>query len=656
MRPETTATRDHIHAAPADSSRAETERLTLVAALDTSEDAITTCSLDGVFVTWNRGAERLYGYSASEAIGQPLDLIVPAGEHEHEHGNWERLLNDEPVRSLETVRITKDGRRVLVAVTRSLIFDAAGAVIGVASVGRDITAHKHAQAMLAAAHAEAVAASKMKSQFMANMSHELRTPLNGVIGISRLLLDTDLTPEQREYGEALKISGEALLDVIGDILDLSKIEAGKLELSQEPFELRAVVEDVCSIVALGAAMADVRLASALECDLPSRVCGDEHRLRQVLTNLVSNAVKFTPDGEVTITVGRAPGESAVRFEVADTGIGIAREAQDAIFESFAQADGSTTRRYGGTGLGLTIARQLVTLMGGTIDVRSTLGEGSTFSFTLPLAAAPDALDPSLAALRGMTVLVVDANASGRRLLAAELAGAGATVHNAPPGEEALAMLRRDDTPDVVLADAAGDAVATIRDAAPATPIVLIAAPHEMRRASSIAGVAGLLARPVRRARLLEELAGAAGATGEAPRASAATPSPAFAGGGQARAHRVLVAEDNPVNQLVVRRLLEQRGYLVDIAANGREALDMHARSPYDLIIMDCHMPELDGYGATRELRRIEGGARHTPVVALTASTMPGDTQRCFDAGMDHFAGKPIRPALLDEVLARALGA
>ncbi len=518
-------------------SQAAAVRQNLVTVLDASDDAITTCSLDGVFVTWNRGAEKLYGYTAEEAIGQPLDLIVPAEERDHEHGRWRRMLNDEPIKSLETTRTTKDGRTVVVAVTRSLIVSADGEVVGVASVGRDITELKRAQALLAAAHAEAVEASKMKSQFMANMNHELRTPLNGVIGISRLLLDTELTAEQREYAEALRISGEALLGVIGDILDFSKVEAGKLELTDEALALRPLVESVRTMVALGAGKSDVRLTSRVGPELPERVWGDETRLRQVLTNLAGNAIKFTPRGEVSIKVHRHRATDRtdhLRFEVSDTGIGIAPEAQETIFESFAQADGSTTRRYGGTGLGLAIARQLVALMGGAIGVTSSLGDGSTFWFTVPLREAD-----------ARSAAVVDEKGA----------------NNAPMREGAL---------------------------------------------------------------------------------------------GGRRPQRILVAEDNPINQIVTRRLLERRGFVVDIADDGRKAVEMHLRSPYDLIFMDCQMPELDGFDATRAIRSLEGEARRTPVVALTASTMAGDTQRCVDAGMDRFASKPIRPAELEQVLAELL--
>jgi two-component system sensor histidine kinase/response regulator len=619
-----------------------------------------------VFVTWNRGAEKIYGYSAEEAIGQPLDLIVPPDERDREHGRWRQLLDQQPVTSLETVRTTKDRRKVVVAVTRSLITDAGGDIVGVASVGRDITEVKRAQAMLAAAHAEAVEASKLKSQFMANMNHELRTPLNGVIGISQLLLDTELTAEQREYAEALRISGEALLGVIGDILDFSKVEAGKLELVDEPFTLRDLVEDVCAMVALGAPSSDVRLMSLVAPGLPACVLGDEKRLRQVLTNLAGNAVKFTAEGEVTITVDRTvsdDGADELRFEVSDTGIGITPAAQQTIFESFKQADGSTTRRYGGTGLGLTIARQLVTLMDGRIGVTSVLDEGSTFWFTVPLRPASPAA-PTPPTLSGARVLVADRHPASRRIVAQELASAGADTVTAPEREQMLYALRaaaEAGAPiDVVVLDTErgggpdGGLDAVTTDPALGSPrVVLLTSAHDVRVASNNPGVCGLIPVPVRQDRLIREVAAAA-ASERHPMGASGAP-PAVAPDHPDRSWRVLVAEDNPINQLVARRLLEQRGFDVDIAANGREAVEMHMRAPYDVIFMDCQMPELDGYDATRAIRSLEPQGSHTPVIAMTASTTPGDTQRCFDAGMDRFAGKPISPTELDALLVEVLG-
>jgi PAS domain S-box-containing protein len=365
----------------------ERDRRNLAAVLDTSDDAITTSSLDGIFLSWNRGAELLYGYTAQEAIGQSLELISPPGQRATDHLNWERLLNAEPVRSLETVRETKDGRTVVVSVTRSLILDAGGSVVGVASVGRDITEAKRTQALLAAAHAEAVAASEMKSRFLANMSHEIRTPMNGVLGMTELLLDTELSEDQRELATQVARSGEDMMRIINDILDVSKIEAGRLEIDACDFTIRETIEQACAVGQLEASAKGVALELQIGEEVPLRVHGDDRRLRQVLRNLVTNAVKFTSDGAVRVRAnGQTPiaGGTLLRIEVSDTGIGIDPTNLDHMFEPFTQADASTTRRYGGSGLGLAIARDLVALMGGTMGATSRPGEGSTFWFELQL--------------------------------------------------------------------------------------------------------------------------------------------------------------------------------------------------------------------------------------------------------------------------------
>ena len=652
-----------------DRKQTEAELRNVTTVLDASDDAITACLRDGVFVSWNRGAEKLYGYTAEEAIGQPPSLIVPPEEREALAANWERILRGERVDALESRRVAKDGRLVVVATTLSPIIDASGEIIGVAAIGRDVTENKQTEAALGAAHAKAVEASALKSQFMANMNHELRTPLNGVIGISSLLLETQLSDEQAEYVDALRVSGDALMAVIEDILDFSKIEAGKLELEDEPFELRTVVEDVASMVAVGQPSRGVEVISSVDPSLPVNVWGDANRVRQILTNLTNNAVKFTEAGEVTVNVSQTDENTdagQLRFEVVDTGIGIEAAAQETIFESFAQADGSNTRRYGGTGLGLAIAKQLVALMGGEIGVHSIRGEGSTFWFTLPLRVAPcEPPAPPDPALQGVRVLVVDDKATNRAILELELAGWGMTVETAVDGPAALAALQaaqRSAEPfalallDFKMPGMNGGELTVAITADPAlsaTTLVMMVAARDTRTASTIAELDGVVTKPLRQARLYDEIVRVIGAGPESsPDSAPAEPAQHAVA---TVAPRVLVAEDNVVNQLVAVRLLEKRGYRVDVAADGREAVDMHERAPYDAIFMDCQMPELDGYAATREIRRREGSERHTPIIAMTASTMPGDTDRCLTAGMDYYSGKPISQAGLDYVLSQALG-
>ena len=648
--------------------QAESERQNLSTVLDLSEDAITACHADGTFSIWNRGAERLFGYTAQEALGQPLGLIVPGRGREAAQHNIDRILRGERVAPLETPLVTKDGRRLFVALTLSAIIDASGAIAGVAAIGRDITEAKRAQDALADANASLVEALRAKSEFMANMNHELRTPLNGVLGVSSLLADTHLDDDQRDYVEALRVSGESLMAVIEDILDFSKLEAGKLAVEREPVELRVLVEEVCSIVAVSHPARAVEVIAAVPAGTPAAVWGDHKRLRQVLTNLTHNALKFTEAGEVRVDVTWDAGKTEgieLRFDVVDTGIGIDRRQQQTIFESFSQADGSTTRRYGGTGLGLTIAQQLVTLMGGEIGVQSAPGVGSTFWFTLPTAiATPDTPRLLPEALRGARVLIVDDKETNRRLLDGHLTQWGMTSRGEADPDVALATLREAaHSPQpyrVALVDYRldGETAERLIAAIRATPelsavsIVMMISARDKHAAAAISGITSVVAKPVRRDQIYDALAGLATPTPVDAAAAAETESlPALTSGSAAR---VLVVEDNKINQLVAVRMLEQRGFTVDVAANGLEALDMHASTVYDAIFMDCQMPELDGYDTTRAIRRREGDGPRTPIIAMTASTLPGDNERCLAAGMDFYTGKPIRRTSLDHILIQTI--
>lgn len=638
----------------------------LSAVLERAHEAIYVCSRDGVLLSWNRGAEEIYGYGAEEAVGQQVAMLLPESERARSQEHWERAWRGEPVEPFEALRITKDAHSIVVAVTLVTITDEFGAASGVAEITRDVTDAKYAQASLSPSQAKAVESSQLQTQFLASMTHELRVPLNGVIGIARLLENTTLDARQREYVQGLRVSGEGLALAIQSVLDFSKLQTGALELADEPYDFRGLVEDVCSVVSLGAA-SEVEVLSYVEPDLPTRLQGDEQRVRQVLATIAANAVKLTPAGEVCVTARLAVenGAACALVEIRTGPIDIDGNEHRAVFDSLSHGEDLTWRNADTVGFGVTIAKRLVTMMGGEVRADRLAAEGGRFSFTLPLRGeVADPVRPPQTALDGARVLVVYANESARELVVRQLQGWDARVTPAAHHDAAVAALR-------VAADAGEpfaialidhrdvrasqlDAVALTRaiqsdPSLRATRTVLLVA---ARDAPLTVDPDLLILKPCGQTRLYRELAqlitsgpreadaAGSGVEGQAPSAE--------------NFGRVLVAEDNAVNQMVAVRLLEQRGFVVDVANDGREAIILHAHNQYDAIFMDCQMPGINGYEATREIRRREGTRRHTPIIAMTASTLPSDRQRCIDEGMDDHTGKPVRPAALDHVIAGLL--
>jgi PAS domain S-box-containing protein len=643
---------------------------------DVAPIGIFQTDVENTYIYTNPRWSEITGIPADEAAGQTWEAIVAPQDH---FGLVADLANvteppSEICRRFEIRRPDSDMRVVLV--TSKAIPDDNGRTVGWVGTLADITAEAGAEAALSAARDEATEASRLKSDFLANMSHEIRTPMNGVIGMTDLLLETDLDPRQRDYAQTVRNSGEALLTIINDILDFSKVEAGMLEVEDVPFALRAIVDDVVDLLARPAQAKGLDLLAVVERSLPAMMSGDPGRVRQVLTNLVGNALKFTQSGEIVVRAtgsltGPEAGAIVVRFEVSDNGDGIAPDKVDEIFQPFIQSDTSTSRRYGGTGLGLAISSQLVALMGGDCGVTSTLGAGSTFWFTVPGRVVTSETTASgrlsrASGLAGVTALIVSESATLRSVLSEYLTDWGMTVAVAESSPGALATLHTASAEHrrvaVALLDwslpGGGGRELTTALAADTALAVRLVHMTDMGHEADIGdattdGISGSLTKPVHREDLRTALRVALGLQHAevGPLQPTALP---LAGSGEPEMARLLLAEDNLINQKVTVEMLAGAGYHVDTVMNGADAVEAVAARRYDAILMDCQMPELNGYEATAAIRALKSSSRSTPIIAMTAGARREDRDRCLAQGMDDYLSKPVSKDALLALVARSV--
>jgi PAS domain S-box-containing protein len=619
--------------------------------------AIVTLDMAERIVSWNPAAEQLFGFSQEEACGRHLDdLLFPTADLRRESRAIQRQAEEEGLAHVIGRRARKDGAFVDVEIlTVPLVVD--GERTGYLVLYHDISE-------LLRARQNAEAATEAKSAFLATMSHEIRTPMNAVIGMGGLLLETELSNEQREFAEVIRTSGEALLRIIDDILDFSKIEAGKLELEDDAVDVAACAERALDLVAVAASDKDIELGCLVDADVPPAIAGDATRLRQALGNLLSNAVKFTETGEVVLAVtaveSQPGGMHRLRFSVRDTGIGIPAERMHRLFESFSQVDPSTTRRYGGTGLGLAISQRLAELMGGSLWVESIEGEGSTFHFEIVAreTGAPPRPDRTVgdARITGRRLLVVDDNATNREILRRLAESWGMLVKTVEHPAAALELIRRGDPFDVAVLDMhmpGMDGLELAREIRryrdePTLPLLLLTSIGHLAEARGASEFSAQLTKPVKSSQLydvLVKLLAASGVPHDAPSgergASISTAVPL----------RLLVAEDNAVNRQLAVAQLKKLGYEADLVENGRQALDALEHQTYDVVLMDVQMPELDGLEAARLIRERlgDGGPK---IIAMTANAMEGDRDECLAAGMDDYLSKPVDAGELARALAQ----
>ena len=651
------------------------------AIVENAFDAMVTADEHARIVTWNLRATAMFGWSREEALGKStVDLIVPQNlrsYYEQEFRNFQ-IAGESPTinKIVESPALHKDGHEFPIELATSSAPTERG--YGFSVIMRDITERKRMEQTMIDTREEALAASRAKSEFLSTMSHEIRTPMNAILGMAELLAETELQSDQRHYLEVMSANGNALLDLINSILDLARIESGRLQIEKTEFDLSDLIDQTISTFGVSAHGKGLELAARIAPGVPDRLIGDPLRLRQILVNLLGNAIKFTELGQVVLEVDHAPAQAPgiLLFTVADTGIGIPPDKLQSIFASFTQVDSSTTRKYGGSGLGLAIAQRLVTMMGGQISLQSVVNQGSKFSFTVSFDLASNVFAPSkqvVLSLVGYRVLVVDDNQINRLIAREMMTSCGAEVGEAECGAEALVAVHQACTSgrpfQIILLDMrmpGMDGLEVARrirdDHLPIEPLILMLSSDDLKpqieRLREFA-LDAYLVKPITRKEVFQaiyRILKDSNREGAKPMPQRQTPQLASNATNDPPKRRVLVAEDSPDNRLVIAAYLRKEPYEIDFAENGRITVERFRVQSYDLVLMDIQMPGMDGLEATRLIRQweTEHDLGHTPIIALTASVLDEDVKKAFAAGCDQHLSKPIKKGLLIEAMRATL--
>jgi PAS domain S-box-containing protein len=646
--------------------------------METCADPFVVYDQFGRVTYLNPAFTETFGWRLDELLGKRIEFVPDQKAVQKTQAAIRTILNDGTTVRFESQRLTKDGRILDVRIAGARLQDEKGDFEGIVVNLHDITKQKRALLELEQAQKASEEASRAKSEFLANMSHEIRTPMNGVIGMASLLLGTDLNEEQRDFALTIQKSGDSLLHIINDILDYSKIEAGKLDLETIDFDLRVTIDDISDLISNKPFEKGIEYVAMVYPEVQSHFRGDPVRLRQILINLLNNAIKFTHTGEVSLKV-KVESESLknvmLRFSVQDTGIGIPRERAVRLFKSFSQADSSTTRQYGGTGLGLSISKKLVELMGGKIGVNSREGIGSEFWFTVVLEKQAEKNTREIIVpetISGKRVLIVDDNATNRFVLQKQLTSWGCRIGNASDGFQALDLLRSavvENDPfeiailDMHMPEMDGETLGRqiTKDQRIKNSILVmmtsIGERGDVQRMEKI-GFSAYLTKPVKMSKLHDCLTMITGTKKKATqRRHQAIVTQYSLAELKKQKVRILLAEDNLVNQKVAIKFIGKLGYNVDAVSNGKEAVATLSSEKYDIVFMDCQMPEMDGYEATGEIRNFDSPVldHHVPIIAMTANAMKGDREKCIKAGMNDYLAKPIKPQELSDMLDKWIG-